>query len=177
MHIDRMSKLLALASSPNDQEALAALRSLKRLLAADEMDFIDLANQFRDKGRSEELELELEATRRELRRAQLALRSARTDGPNDTAARALRQQIRLLTAENQALKAELDERTEELEECRAVQNALDTTLRQTSQERLQLRSKLRQKQMEMDQFLGEVRGMINITSKLRTFVDSKIPTA
>ena len=36
---------------------------------------------------------------------------------------------------------------------------------------------LSQKQMEMDQFLGEVRGMINVTSRLRTFVDSKTPTA
>ena len=58
MHIDRMSKLLALASSPNDQEALSALRSLKRLLAADEMDFVDLANLVRDNARAVELESE-----------------------------------------------------------------------------------------------------------------------
>ncbi len=56
-------------------------------------------------------------------------------------------------------------------------DALDTTLRQSSQERLQLRYKLQQKQMEMDQFVGEVRGMINVTSRLCNFVDSKIQNA
>ena len=177
MHFDRMSKLLALASSPNDQEALAALRSLKRLLATNEMDFLDLATQLREGGRAEELEQTLETTQRQLRQAQLALRSARAGGQGDQTVLELKKRVRQLTAANQTLTAELDARTDELEEWQAAHSALDTTLRQSSQERLQLRSKLRQKQMEMDQFLGEVRGMINVTSRLRTFVDSKTPTA
>jgi len=173
MHMDRMSKLLALASSPNDQEALSALRSARRLLAAAGMDFLDLGNLLRGDGRAEELEQDLETTRRQLRQAQLALRSIRGAGPGDAALREMRQRLRQLAAENQALKAELELRTEELEAWQAAHSALDTTLRQSSHERLQLRSRLRQQQMEMDQVLGEVRGMINVTSRLRTFVDGK----
>ncbi|MEI8394457.1 MAG: hypothetical protein WCF85_06960 [Rhodospirillaceae bacterium] len=177
MNIDRMAKLLALASSPNDQEALAALRSVKRMLDADEMDFVDLADLFRESGRAEALERDLESARRQLRQAQLALRTPRAAGEATQATQELRRQIRKLTAENQTLKADLNARTEELEEWQAAHSALDTTLRQSSQERFQLRSKLRQKQMEMDQFLGEVRGMINLTSRLRTFMDTKAPAA
>lgn len=172
-----MSKLLALASSPNDQEALAALRSLKRLLTTDGMDFIDLADRLRETGRAEQLERDLETARRQLRQTQLALRTARGGGQGDPAARELRQRVRHLEQENQALSADLNALTEQLDDWRAAHEALDTTLRQTSRERVQLRSKLRQKQMEMDQFLGEVRGMINVTSRLRSFVDSKTPTA
>ena len=105
MHIDRMSKLLAQASSPNDQEALAALRSLKRMLAKDEMDFVDLANLVRDTRRAEELESDLEATRQQLRQAQLALRTARNGNQDNQVIRDLRQQVRKLTAENVTLKA------------------------------------------------------------------------
>ncbi|MBF0562303.1 MAG: hypothetical protein HQL37_09835 [Alphaproteobacteria bacterium] len=177
MHIDRMSKLLALASSSNDQEALAALRSLKRLLATNEMDFVDLANRLRGGGREEELEHDLEVTRRQLRQARGALRSAQAGSQSDQTACELRQQVRKLTAENRALKGELDLQTEELQEWRIAHSAMDTTLRQSSQERLQLRCKLRQKQVEMDRVLGEVRGMINLTSKLRSFVESKATMA
>ncbi len=177
MHIDRMSKLLALASSPNDQEALAALRSLKRLLAKDEMDFVDLANLVRNNRQAEELENELEATRQQLRQAQLALRTARSGNQDNQVVRDLRQQVRKLTAENMTLKDDLNACSGELDELQAAHNALDTTLRQSSQERLHLRSKLRQKQMEIDQVLGEVRGMINVTSRLRNFVDSKTQNA
>lgn len=177
MHMDRMSKLLALACSPNDQEALAALRSVKRLLATDEMDFVDLANLLREKGRTEELKHDLEATQRDLRQARAELRSARDNGGRNQTVSELRQQVRQLTAENQALKTELDAISEELDELQTAHVALDTTLRQSSQQRVQLRSKLRQKQMEMDKFLGEVRGIINVTSKLRTYVDPKLPEA
>ena len=177
MHIDRMSKLLALASSPNDQEALAALRSLKRLLTADEMDFVDLANLVRDNARAVELESHLEATRQQLRQAQLALRTARSGNQDNQVVRDLRQQVRKLTAENMTLKDDLNACSGELDELQAAHNVLDTTLRQSSQERLHLRSKLRQKQIEMDQFVVEVRGMINVTSRLRNFVDAKSPSA
>ncbi|MEI6559708.1 MAG: hypothetical protein WCO00_14995 [Rhodospirillaceae bacterium] len=172
-----MSKLLALASSPNDQEALMALRSLRRLLAAAEMDFIDLGNLLAGTTRSEALEEDLEVVRRQLRQAQIALRAARAGERGDQTARELRQRVRQLDAENQALKAELDRQSEELAEWRTAHSVLDTTLRRSSQERLQLRSKLRQKQLEMDQVLGEVRGMISVSSRLRSFVDSKTPRA
>ncbi|MBF0562172.1 MAG: hypothetical protein HQL37_09155 [Alphaproteobacteria bacterium] len=177
MHIDRMSKLLALASSSNDREALAALRSLRRLLATDEMDFVDLANLLRGDGRAEDLQLELETTQQQLRQARGALRSAQAGSQGNQTVRELRQQVRQLTVENQTLKGELDLLSEELEEWRTAHSTMNTTLRQYSHERLQLKSKLRQKQMEMERVLGEVRGMINLTSKLRTFVDSKMPAA
>jgi len=146
------------------------------MLAAEELDFVDLGALLGETGRAEKLEHDLEATRRQLRQAQLALRAAR-GGEGDQTMRELRKQVRQLTADNQTLRSELDARTEELEEWQAAHSALDTTLRQTAQERLHLRSKLRQKQMEMDQFLGEVRGMINVTSRLSSFVASKTPSA
>ena len=177
MNIDRMSKLLALAGSPNDHEALAALRSLKRLMATDEMDFVDLATLVHENRRVEELESDFEATRRQLRQTQLDLRTARNGNQGNQVVRELRQQVRKLTAENEALKADLDACADERDELQAAHDALDTTLRQSSQERIHLKSKLRQKQMGMDQFVGEVRGIINVTSRLRNIVDTKSPPA
>ena len=93
MHMDRMSKLLALAGSPNDHEALAALRLLKRLLATEEMDFVDLATLVHEKRRAEELESDLEATKRQLRQTQLALRTARSGNQGNQVVRELRQEV------------------------------------------------------------------------------------
>ena len=172
-----MSKLLALASSANDQEALAALRAAKRMLAAEGADFIDLANLIQDGGRAEALEGELETARQRLQQAQAALQGLRQRRDGATAERELRSGLRRLAAENHALKTELARQTEELEHWRAAHSALDHTLRQTVQERYQLRNRLRQQQKEMAEMLGDVRGMITVTNRLRGFVDGKLASA
>ena len=172
-----MSKLLALASSANDQEALAALRAARRMLAAEGIDFVDLAALIQDGGRTEALEEELETVRQRLQQTQAALHSLRQRRDGTAAERDLRSGLRRLAAENHLLKTELARQSEELDHWRAAHSALDDTLRQTVQERFQLRSRLRQQQKEMAEMLGDVRGMINVTNRLRNFVEGKSASA
>lgn len=175
--LDRITKLLALTGSDNEPEALNALRQLRRTLDNAGMTMVDLANLIHGREPNADLERDLETTRRQLRQARRVLRATRSNGRSDAELRDLRQRLRLLNAENQSLRQELDQRTSELDEWQAAHSVLDLTLRRSSQERILLKSRLRQQQMEMDRVLGEVRGMIDVSSRLRCLVDPQPPAA
>lgn len=67
MDIDRLAKVLALAASDNDSEAVHALRTAHRLLCESGTDFITLSHQLARGGQAEALENAVFDLRNELR--------------------------------------------------------------------------------------------------------------
>lgn len=167
MDIGKLAKLLALCGSPNEQEALAALRGVRRLLEGVGADFHDLAALLRDAGDADALERELDDTRRRLKAAQAGARSARA---GQTEATELRRKVGDLTLDNDALRAALDGREAELEQARAERDALAAALDRANRDKRDLIARIRRQKLEMDQIAGEVRNVMSLTTRLRHFV-------
>jgi len=135
MDLPRIVKVLALAASENEAEALHALRTARRLLAEAGSDFVDFVHRLggADGVSREVLEntiFDLRNEVRQLRSENERLRQGRgLDGAPTSmfeAARAASDVIRL--------RAELAEATETLAEERAAQAALRTTLQEMQAE-------------------------------------------
>ena len=123
MDLEKFAKVLALAGSSNDMEALAALRRARQMLAADDMDFIDVVDSLVSipTGDAEVIE-ELEATilelrgeirdlkseNRRLRRDAAAPASARTSPTNAGTVARLRAELASVDETLSAREAERD---------------------------------------------------------------------
>ncbi|EME71623.1 metalloendopeptidase-like membrane protein [Paramagnetospirillum caucaseum] len=117
MDVQRLAKVLALAASDNDAEALHALRTAGRLLDAAGLDFIALASRLAESGpvvsatRMEDLEDTVFDLRNEVRHLRSENEKLRQTGPGPAGGLASAAQD---AAQAIRLKAELDELRETL---------------------------------------------------------------
>ncbi|CAA7624798.1 Membrane protein related to metalloendopeptidase [Magnetospirillum sp. LM-5] len=125
MDAQKLAKVLALAASDNDSEALHALRTAKRLLESQGADFVELARRVADPkgGTAEALEDAVFDLRNEVRRLRAENERLRQIGPGTLPPEAKPEPQGFQDAAREAaagirLRAELARMTEELEVAR-----------------------------------------------------------
>lgn len=137
MDAQKLAKVLAMAASDNETEALHALRTARRLLDGQGLDFVALAGRLTDSGGEalKDAVFDLRNEVRHLRAENEKLRQGRPSGPAPTASLA---ESARDAAELIRLRAELDQARAEVQRVHDHQEGLQEQFRQALAEAGQL---------------------------------------
>lgn len=161
MDTSKLGKILALASSPNDGEALNALRMARTALSRAGLDFSDLSVALRKQDDTAALEEELSKLRRENRRLKRQSKAPASAATGVDVAELKRQLTRESLARRRAERArtKAEERVEQLQQLwrRATDRRLAATreLREAQEELATLQRELRKLQRRATRLTGK----------------------
>jgi hypothetical protein len=155
MNMEKLAKLLSLAASPNEPEALVAVRMASSLLARNGLDFVDLSNLLRDAEERRALEDQLLALRRENRslkreRARVQQGGVQSKAVPDGAMPELRLQLAEEKIARRAAESECARLTERVAQ-------LERLWRRSAQRRTSQAAELQEARAEIDKLALRVR--------------------
>jgi len=184
MDVQRLAKVLALAASDNDAEALHALRTAGRLLEAAGLDFVALASRLAEGGpvvsssRMEDLEDTVFDLRNEIRHLRSENEKLRQGGPAPVGGLASAAQD---VAQTIRLKAELDELRETLgaekrraDAAQAAERALHADLVQAAELAERLGAQFDSLKGRADRLEAENRRLGLVAAALKGELDERI---
>ena len=184
MDVQRLAKVLALAASDNDAEALHALRTAGRLLEGAGLDFVALASRLADGGpvvsatRLEDLEDSVFDLRNEIRHLRSENEKLRQGGPNSAGGLANAAQD---VAQTIRLKAELDDLRETLgaekrraDTAQAAERALHADLAQAIEVAERLTAQFETLKGRNDRLEAENRRLGLVAAALKCELDERL---
>lgn len=174
MNFDKLAKVLALAGSDNDSEALEALRKARRMLTAAGLDFVDVASAMQEQPADlydtlEELEETVLALRREVRQLKAENRKLKHANAQPAASLAGPADATKPTAAALLSDADARRRIAELEAEIARLRVAAATARRQVDEVGEEKARLAE---ERDRLLAEARSLSMTNNRLRQAIEA-----